>query len=443
MNVLLVGNGAREHVIAEAICRSPQNVNLFSFMKANNPGIASLSKKIEIGDINDGAEILKFAKDKKVDIAIVGPEAPLSAGVVDKLNENYISCASPTSKAAKIETNKEFMRNLMEKYQCPGSIKYKVCKNKEEVDEFISKYQKPIAVKPLGLTGGKGVKVIGDQLRDLEEAKKYAYEILDSEMSGHARVILEELLIGEEYTLQAFVDGKNIVGTPAVQDHKRAYDGDVGPNTGGMGSYSYEDKILPFMTQKDYDQGIKIIKSIIDALKKETNHEYRGIIYGQFMLTKEGPKVVEINARFGDPEAMNVLPLLKSDYIEICQAIIDGKLDQINVEFEKKAAVCKYVVPKGYPDNPKSNEKIEVKKDEIEKIGAKLYYASVNKKEDGLYMSSSRAIACLGIADNIKEAEKISRDAIKNISGPIAYREDIGTEEVISKRINHMNEIRA
>ena len=214
-----------------------------------------------------------------------------------------------------------------------GSIVYRVFDNVEDAGDFIDEFGQDVVVKPIGLTGGKGVKIVGEHLEDGEEAKKYVKEIINNKISGHARVVIEERLIGEEFTVQAFVDGESIVPMPAAQDHPHAYEGDQGPITGGMGSYSDRDGLLPFLDKKSYEESVKIMEDTINAVKNEVG-PYKGILYGQFMLCKDGPKLVEYNARFGDPEAMNVLPLLKTDFVDICQGIVDGNLKK--AEFEKR-----------------------------------------------------------------------------------------------------------
>ncbi len=438
-NILLVGNGAREHAIAEAITRSRQNPRLFSFMKANNPGIASLSEKIKIGSYSDLDAIAGFAKENKIDFAVVGPEDPLNNGVVDKLAKSGISSVGPTKSLARLETSKSFTRNLVNKYNILGNPKYKVFEVMDGVEKFLSELE-GIVLKPDGLTGGKGVLVQGDHFSTRQEAVELCARIL----KDSASVIVEEKFDGEEFSLQCLCDGVTVVGTPLVQDHKRRFDGDKGPNTGGMGSYSMPDHSLPFLQPSDVEQGLEITRQMAAALLKETGSPYKGVMYGGFIATKDGVKLLEYNARFGDPEAMNILPLLKTDFVEICQHIIDGTLDKLKIEFEHKATVCKYVVPKGYglpadhPDAASSKSKIEV--GDVGK--ARLYYSSVDKKEDGLYLSSSRAIGIVGIADTLDEARKIAEEGVKAIKGPVAYREDIGTQTLIQKRINHMKNIR-
>ncbi|MBI2650489.1 phosphoribosylamine--glycine ligase, partial [Candidatus Woesearchaeota archaeon] len=267
-----------------------------------------------------------------------------------------------------------------------------------------------------------------------KEALEYCKEVLKT----HPAVVVEEKFEGEEFSLQCFSDGKTVVGMPVVQDHKRAYENDKGPNTGGMGSYSCENHLLPFLKKSDVEKALEITKKVNDAIYNETGSYYRGIIYGGFILTKNGVKLLEYNARFGDPEAMNVLPILKTDFASICQAIITRELSRIKVEFEKKATVCKYAVPIGYPDKPLKNEKIEINKIQN---NAKVYYASVEQKNDGLYMTGSRAVAFVGIGKNVEEAEKIAEEAVSQVKGRVFHRRDIGTEELIGKRVRHVDDI--
>jgi phosphoribosylamine--glycine ligase len=438
-NILLVGNGAREHALAEAISRSEQKPRLFSFMKTNNPGIASLSEKIKLGSYADLEAIIGFATENKIEFAVIGPEDPLNNGVVDALAKIGIPAVGPTKSLARLETSKSFTRNLVSKYNIPGNPQFQVFTAIDGVEDFLNQLE-GIVIKPDGLTGGKGVLVQGDHFTTKEEALNLCKQILAESSS----LIVEEKFDGEEFSLQCLCDGKTVVRTPLVQDHKRRFDGDRGPNTGGMGSYSLPDHSMPFLKPQDLQDGLEITRQVAAALLNETGSPYKGVMYGGFIATKNGVKLLEYNARFGDPEAMNILPLLKTDFVEICRHIIAGTLDKLKIEFEPKATICKYVVPKGYglpadhPDAASSRAKIEV--GDVGK--ARIYYSSVDKKEDGLYLSSSRAIGIVGIADTLEEARKIAEEGVKAVSGPVAYRTDIGTDALIQKRIDHMKKIR-
>ncbi len=439
IRVLLIGNGAREHVIAETVKRSAHAIALFSCMKSNNPGIASLSEKVLTASYDAREKIGQFARENSVDFAIIGPEDPLNNGIVDFLKKEGIPSVGPTKSLARLETSKTFTRNLLAKYDIPGNPLFKTFSSLEGVEAFISSLDS-VVVKPDGLTGGKGVMVQGDHFQTKDEAIELCRKILQE----HSSVMVEEKFVGEEFSLQCLCDGVTVVATPPVQDHKRRFVDDKGPNTGGMGSYSLEDHSLPFLKKEDVAEGLAITQRVAEAIHQETGEYYKGIMYGGFIVTTDGVRLLEYNARFGDPEAMNILPLLKTDFVDICRAVIDGTLKDLNIEFEKKATVCKYIVPRGYglpadhPDAGSTSSKIEVS--DIK--NAKLYYSSVDKREDGLYMTTSRAIGIVGIADDLDSAEKVAEGAISSIKGSIDHRPDIGTKALINKRIQHMKEIR-
>ena len=439
VRILLIGNGAREHVIAEAVKRSAHNIALFSCMKSNNPGIASLSENVLTTSYDDREKIGQFARENNIDFAIIGPEDPLNNGIVDFLKKEGIPSVGPTKSLARLETSKTFTRNLLEKYNIPGNPRFKVFSSIAGIEEFISDLN-DVVIKPDGLTGGKGVVVQGDHFQTKDEAIEHCREILEK----YPSLIIEEKFEGEEFSLQCLCDGMTVVATPPVQDHKRRFVGDRGPNTGGMGSYSFEDHSLPFLKEEDVAEGLAITQKVAEAIHQETGEYYKGVMYGGFIVTRDGVRLLEYNARFGDPEAMNILPLLKTDFVDICRAIINGTLKDLDVEFEKKATVCKYIVPKGYglpkdhPDAKSTSSKIEIS--DIKDV--RLYYSSVDKREDGLYMTASRAIGVVGIADNIDRAEQMAESAISSIKGPVDHRPDIGTKELINKRIEHMRKIR-
>ena len=432
----MVGTGAREHAICQAAVQNEETV-LYSIMSNQNPGIARISE-FRIGSENDISLVKKFAQEKKVDMAIIGPEAPLEKGIVDSLVEAGIDCVGPTMEAARIETDKAFMRDLFEKHNISGSLAYNVFEDAQEAAEFIDDFKQDVVVKPIGLTGGKGVKIVGEQLKDNEEAKSYAKEVIDTKMGGYAGVVIEERAIGEEFTIQAFADGKNIAPMPVVQDHPYAFEGDQGPITGGMGSYSDTDGLLPFLNKKNRDESVKIMEDTIKAINQEVG-PYKGFLYGQFMLTKNGPKLIEYNARFGDPEAMNVLPLMKTNFMDVCNGIIDGSLR--GAEFDSKATVCKYIVPQGYPGKAIPNQIIEVDEDEIVANNTIVYYAAVNQKNNDIYTSTSRALALVSMGETIAEAEETCEDSTKHVRGDVYHRQDVGTAQLIDKRIKHMQEL--
>ncbi len=439
-HVLLIGNGAREHAIAEAVAGSKRSPRLSAFMKANNPGIASLAERIRIGRYNDLEAIITFAKEAKIDFAVVGPEDPLSHGVVDALFAAGIPAVGPTKALARLETSKSFTRNLLEKYRIPGNPRFRNFASFDGIEAFFEELT-GIVLKPDGLTGGKGVLVQGDHFETPAEALDHCRAIL----KDHPGLTVEEKLEGEEFSLQCFSDGRTVVATPPVQDHKRRFAGDRGPNTGGMGSYSCADHLLPFLDADAVSQGLEITRRVAAAIREETGVPYRGVMYGGFMITATGVKLIEYNARLGDPEAMNILPLLRTDFIDLCQGILSGGLDRLDLAFDRKATVCKYVVPKGYglpadhPEAASTSSRIEIGPVQ----GARLYYSSIDRRNDGLYMTSSRAIGVVGIAADLPEAERIAESAVSAIRGPVDHRPDIGTEPLVRRRVDHMKQIKA
>ena len=780
MKFLVVGSGAREHAIAKALHESPSRPEVCAFMSNNNPGIRKICVDAVAGNTRDAKAVVEFAKKNSVEIAVIGPDAVLEAGISDALWDAGVPTVGPKKAAARLEWDKTFARNLMRKHNIGGCPKFGAFKDADAAGKFIDELGGQVAVKPSGLTAGKGVKVVGFQLADTKEAKEYCNEILSTNMGGLGEVVIEEKLVGQELTLQTFVDGKTVRGMPCVQDHKLAFEGDTGPNcysedteiltdngwltfgkltseqvatfdpkdkrigfekpraiywknykgkmvsfknrlidlvvtpnhrmlvqrrkdkaktqvveaqnyegenyifqsgrwvgqepkhfilgehdykfnrklqkkpmpficwakflgiylsegytskdksggsrvyicqtkkskniekmrkilnkipfpisyrekdskfrinsiqlanhlkefgkshdkyvpdyiknakpktiiafleayclgdgdwhngqmrictsskrmiddlqelfvkvgfcgtvtldkrktminplnrktykvstiyaievrksdktsirksnvkeidyeghigcvtvstgfvivrrnrrvavcgnTGGMGSYS-TGELLPFMRRDEYDKGIAIVEQTVAALAAE-GIDYKGIIYGQFMLTREGPKVVEFNARFGDPEAMNVLALLETDFADVCRHIVAGTLAEKKVVFSEHATVVKYLVPEGYPQNPAKGEKIEINEKSIARLGAEVYYASVDEKEGVLYSGSSRSIAILGTGDSLEQAERTCEHACSFVKGKLYHRRDIGTKVLVGARVEQMRKIR-
>ncbi len=435
--ILLVGNGAREHCIAETLKRSPQEVALGVFASAVNPGIKALASEYRIvKSLLDFDALKAFAEEFKPDFAFVGPDDPIGAGAADALLELGVKSVAPLKSLARLESSKSFTRDLVEKYGIAGNPKYKVFFAEEGLGEWMQELGGEYVVKADGLLGGKGVQVSGEHLKTFEEGIAFAKASIEK----FGRVVVEEKFIGVEFSLLSFVDGSHVVDMPAVQDHKRAFEGDTGPNTGGMGTYSDADHSLPFLTAEDITAAHDITVKVAAALREECGAEFKGIMYGGFMAVKDGVRLIEYNARFGDPEVMNILPLLKTDFVTVCEAIIAGTLDQIKVEFENKATVVKYVCPEGYPTAPVKNEKIEIG---AVPDGVKMYYASVDGREDGLYLLGSRAIAMVGIGATLADAEALAEKACAAVTGPVFHRKDVGTAELIGKRVETMKGLSA
>jgi phosphoribosylamine--glycine ligase len=435
-NILIIGSGAREHAIAKALHRSPQTPNIFCCATSTNPGIKVLTQNYWIGNINQIEDIVKLAKDWEIDIAIIGPEAPLEKGLADALWKNNIPTIGPKKILAQLETSKSFTRDLLKKYHVAGAPVYQTFREMNGVKEFLHQLgEGNYVIKANGLMGGKGVKVAGDHLHSIAEALLFCEEL---QVLGQTFVI-EEKFIGQEFSLLCFCDGKNLIPMPAVQDHKRAFVNDEGPNTGGMGSYSDANHRLPFLTAEDIQAAQEINIEVVNALTKECGEKYIGILYGSFMATKHGVKLIEYNARFGDPEAMNVLAILESDFVAICQAMVSGALKNTEAVFAPLATVCKYAVPHGYPDKPEKNFEVDISR---VKHPENIYFAAVDKRDGKLIATGSRTVAVVGVAKTIAEAEKIAELEIQQIQGRLFHREDIGTEKLIRRRVEQMQELR-
>ena len=433
--ILVIGSGAREHAIVRALDRSPHDKALYCLASNINPGIADLCDEFTVDNINHPEIATNYAKEVGAGLAIIGPENPLSNGVADALWETGVKVVGPKKDLAQIETSKTFARDLLSEYNIPGGPKYQTFNSMYRVSEFLNDLGENYVVKYDGLAGGKGVKVSGDHLHSHDEALEYCQELMDA---GN-KFVIEEKFIGQEFSLMSFCDGEHLQHMPAVQDHKRAYEGDTGPNTGGMGTYSDANHGLPFLTDDDITQAHEINIATAKALKDKFGEGYRGILYGGFMATANGVKLIEYNARFGDPEAMNVLSLLDSDFIEICNGVVDGNIDQINVRFNNKATVCKYAVPKGYPDNPVRGQPVDISNI---KNPDGLFYASVDIQNGQLVEAGSRTIAVVGVGDTISAAERDAEKEVSSITGPLFHRADVGTNALIQKRVDHMNSLR-
>ena len=327
---------------------SSRLVSLFCLSPSINPHINVLCEKYFMSPLSENQTIVAVAKKLAIDFAIIGPENPLENGLVDALEEEGFPCVAPKKDVARIETSKSFARNILDRCSPEKNPKRKEFSSLEGVERFLQKLGGSYVVKYDGLMGGKGVKVSGEHPFSSEEALGYCKKIIN--MGG--TFLVEEKLVGEEFSLMSFCDGKSCAHMPAVQDHKRAFEGDVGPNTGGMGTYSFPNHSLPFLSKKDIGDAQKTNEKVAKELYRTTGTRFKGFLYGGFMATRDGIKVIEYNARLGDPEAMNVLSLLKTDFFDICNHILDGSLKNIDVKFEPQATVCKYAVPNGYPDSP-------------------------------------------------------------------------------------------
>ncbi len=442
--ILVIGNGGRENAIFDALAKSPQKPILFNFATAVNPGIAKFCEKVFVGDILNMEKMKEIVNKIKPDLAIVGPDDPIGAGAGSVLRECGIPTFAPTKSHSRLESSKAWTRELLKKYKIDVSPDFYVSteKNDEGRRNFFDKFEGQIVAKADGLLGGKGVIVADEHFKTFEEVETFAQKSIEK----FGRVVLEEKLVGEEFSLMSIVDGITVCDTPIIQDHKRAFEGDQGPQTGGMGCISDETGSLPFVKESEKQAAHNITVQVMKAIEKETGEKYVGVMYGGFIITKRGVKLIEYNARFGDPEALNLFPVLETDFVEIVEKATQGKLAELGeLQFKKAATVVKYLCPEGYPTKPVINEKIDLLDtvENIEKLGGKIYFASVAEKNGDILLCGSRAVGVVGVGENLSVAHQNAEKMITKIKGPLFYRKDIGTAELVQKRVENMDKIRA
>ena len=412
MNILVIGSGGREHALYWKLSESPQTEQIYAI--PGNPGMGA-SAAIAL---DDHAAILRFVKEHEIGLVVVGPEVPLMNGLVDELEAAGIRAFGPRANAAEIEGSKSFAKNLMKKYGIP-TARYEVFTAAEPARAYIRQEGVPIVVKADGLAAGKGVIVA--------MTEQEALDAVDAIMEDHsfgdagARVVIEEFMEGEEASLLAFTDGTTIRPMISAQDHKRAYDGDRGPNTGGMGTYAPAPVMTPEMTERAVEE---ILKPTIAAMAKE-GRIYRGCLYLGLMVTADGPKVVEFNARFGDPETQVVLPLLDSDLVAIMCACADGTLADVPIRWKDGAAVCVVLASGGYPGHYEKGQEIHGLAD-AEAMGALVFHAGTAMKDGKLVTNGGRVLGVVGRGADISSAVDAAYAAATKISFKDAYyRKDI------------------
>lgn len=439
--VMIVGSWAKEQITIENISGNP-DIEIFSYMDIRNPGIISKVKGYQIGSLYDISGIVNYVLEEKIDIVIITTASPLSIGLVDALEENHILAFGPVRLAARLESDKEFTRKLLKKYMPSAIPRFGVFEDAKSAIEHAEKLNWEVAVKPIGLTEGLGVRVFGEQLKDKNEVIRYIHQINNQKIGGSSKVIIEEKIEGEEFTVQCFVHGDHIISTPAVQDFKKLLPGEKGPNTASMGSYSQKGYLLPFMEEKDYEKALEIIRGTLDGFRKETGKICSGFLYGQFMMTANGVKLIEYNFRPGDPEWMNTVIILKNNLLDVIIRLLQG--DDQALYFENQATVCKYIVPEDYPEKLYQNLDVDLDEGAIRKIeGLKYYYSCGLDNAGKLNVGTERGIAFIAKAPTIEEANKKVEMAISLVNGKFYYRKDIGTKDMVDSKIANVNRLRA
>lgn len=411
MKILVIGSGGREHAIVEAIARSPKATKIYA--APGNAGIAQLAECVAIKD-TDVESLLAFAKEQSIDLTVVGPEASLAVGVVDAFREAGLKIFGPTKAATEIESSKDFAKRLMKKYDVP-TADYATFSDYDEALAYVRKGSLPTVLKYDGLAAGKGVVIA----TTMEEAEATLRDMLLDTKFGQGRVVIEEFLTGEEFSLMCFVAGDKISPMPVAQDHKRAYDNDEGPNTGGMGAYTE----LPFITDEDHAYAMShVMQRVADAMVAE-GVPFTGVLYGGLMKTPQGIKVIEFNARFGDPETEVVLPRLKSDAVDAFMAVAMG--EQPTTEWYDVATLGIVLASKGYPGSYDKGFAIRG----TESVESKIYHMGTAMREGELVTSGGRVMIVVASAPTLEEAQrKAHADIAKIECDNLYHRTDIGNK---------------
>ena len=418
MKILIVGGGGREHAIAWKLAKSPKVEQMYC--APGNAGIAEVAECVNIG-VMEFDKLVAFAKEHEIDLTVVAPDDPLAAGAVDAFEAAGLRAFGPRANAAILEGSKAFSKDLMKKYGIPTAA-YETFNDPEKALAYLETAKMPIVLKADGLALGKGVLIC----KDLEEAKAGVRTLMMDKQFGSAgdEIVIEEFMTGREVSVLSFVDGKTIRIMTSAQDHKRAKDGDQGLNTGGMGTFSPS----PFYTpQVDAFCKEHIYQKTVDAMKAE-GREFKGIIFFGLMLTADGPKVLEYNARFGDPETQVVLPRMKNDLVDLFEACIDGTLDQINLEFEDNAAVCVVLASAGYPEHYEKGFEIRGLENFKDREGYYVFHAGSKFDEQGRVVTNGgRVLGVTATGTNLKEARANAYKATEWIDFDNKYmRHDIG-----------------
>lgn len=420
MKILVIGSGGREHTIVWKIAQSPKVDKIYC--APGNGGIAELAQCVDI-NVMDKKSMVAFAKEKEIDLVMVAPDDPLVDGMVDAMEAAGICAFGPRANAAIIEGSKAFSKELMKKYNIPTAA-YEVFTDSKAAIEYLEKGTFPAVIKADGLALGKGVIIA----QNLEEAKQAVHEMIDGGKFGKSgsRVVIEEFLTGPEVSVLAFTDGKTVKPMVSAQDHKRAYDNDEGLNTGGMGTFS-PSRLYDAAKAKECMENIFI--PTVKAMNAE-GRPFKGVLYFGLMMTKNGVKVIEYNCRFGDPETQVVLPRLKTDIVDIMEAVIDERLDEINIEWENNAAVCVVLASGGYPVSYKKGYEI-TGLDKLENESDITVFHAGTKMENGKMLTNGgRVLGITAVADNLDAAIKRAYEGVSEVTFKDAfYRHDIGIKK--------------
>ncbi|HZY46260.1 MAG TPA: phosphoribosylamine--glycine ligase [Candidatus Bathyarchaeia archaeon] len=464
-----VGGGAREHALAWKLGLSDHKPELFWVAENRNPGIYKICKdnqgEFRIGRTTDAKTIVRSARGWGIDMVVVGPEEPGFQGIPDALEKEGIHCIGASQDLSVIERSKAELRRLQWENNLPGKLLFRTFKNAHEASEYIRKnidtqpWLQNIVIKPARQSGGKGVKLIEDRQvylhHDKERFKEAYFDSLQNSMNSYAdiddKILVEEKAWGPEYSLQCFTDGKTVLGTPLVQDNKSAHEFDSGPETGGMGSISGPDITLPFITREEYDKSLKIVEKIVDAIQKKTSKAYHGMVGGQMMLTEnEGPTIIEMYSRLGDPEALNMLVMLKTDIVDVFQAIVDRQLSKLKFEFsDEDAVVVKVVAPNSYPEkrDKAKGHPVQVFETDLKRNGCHLFWGSADLQDDQQVVTGgTRLLALMAVDHTLPSASAKIEKAVPSVTltdgWGLYHRPDIGSEQLLARRQDMAERVR-
>ena len=420
MKILVIGNGGREHALVEAIKKSNKANEIFCL--PGNAGTHHVATNINNVDIKKFTEIKKFIKKKKIDLVIVGPEKPLVDGIVDYLEKNKIKVFGPNKRASKLEGSKIFTKKICKNYNIP-TAKFKIFKNKIKAYKYIKSSEFPLVIKSDGLASGKGVYIC----ENIKKANKAITDIFNGKFGEAKQILIEELLRGEEMSFFVISDGKTIKKFGTAQDHKKIYEGDKGPNTGGMGAYSpslLEDKLM--------DKKIlnKIIYPTFKSLKDMKIH-FKGFLYAGLMIVKNQPYLIEYNVRMGDPECQTILPRLKTDFLRVISKSVEGKLSNLQIKWKDKKSLCIVLTSKGYPGKFKNNIEIKNLSNYKSKNDQIIFHAGTKIKNDKVFSNGGRVLNFVSLSKSLKKSRKKLLSLIKKINWNNGfYRKDIGFKAI-------------
>lgn len=434
--VLLVGNGGRESALASKLAA---DAAIYAVMGHKNPTLADYSEKthgkVLIGDPSNGEMVARWAAEHAIDLAFISADEPLAAGVVDRLTNAGITAVGPTREGARIEWDKEFALGLMQRLFPEMTPRYWVVrdhKSLKEAEKEIARNDLDIVVKPQGLTGGKGVKVMGTHLADLSAAMVYAQELLANRPDES--VLLVEKVSGIEFTIMFLTDGVHVIPVPATYDYPYRFEGDTGPGTGGMGAFTGTALNLPFMSQGDYDTCLKVAMTVLAELRLQSK-KFSGVLNTGFFLTADGLKFLEFNARFGDPECLNIMTVLDGGLSRILEAMADGTLHKTDIRFTGKTSVVKYLVSPEYAIGQPQRHVFTLSPSAIRESGVHVFFSAAERLSGDQYatIGNSRCVALATSADSTDEASQRIESAIASfVSGPLHWRKDIGTQSYLS-----------